>query len=105
MTDALTALDEISESLSKLLGVLNETRSKRIAAEKVRPSARVIATAYFETVRPSLANLQIRAGLIGEIDFVMQALLALPTGAREKQAYRGQVSELRPFLMEATIEL
>lgn len=53
----------------------------------------------------SLANLQIRAGLVEEIDFVMQALLELPTVAREKQAYRGQVAELRPYLMEATIEV
>src|SRR6267143_2009067 len=105
MTDALTALEEISRGLSSLLELLGESRAKTIGADRVQPSARQIATRYFETVRPTLASVQARAGLVEEIDYVMQALLELATSTREKQAYRGQITELRPYLLEATVEL
>jgi hypothetical protein len=70
-----------------------------------QPVARAIATTYFESVRSDLDPVKSRAGLVEEIDFVIQQILQLAGGPREKQAYIGQLNELRPYLMEATIDL
>jgi len=36
---------------------------------------------------------------------VLQQILRLATAPREKEAYSGQIAELRPYLLEATIDL
>ena len=46
-----------------------------------------------------------RSALVEEIDFVVQQILELASGQREKQAYIGQLNELRPYLLEATVDL
>jgi hypothetical protein len=71
----------------------------------VQPIARTIARTYFETVRPDLELVHSRAGLVEEIDWVLQSILQLATAPREKQAYLGHVAELRPFLLEANIDV
>lgn len=105
MADALEALDELSQHVATLLQFTNSGRSKSLAGTKVQPVARAIATTYFESIRPDLDIVKSRAGLVDEIDFVIQSLLQLASGTREKQAYAGQLNELRPYLLEATVDL
>jgi hypothetical protein len=48
---------------------------------------------------------QNRSGLVEEIDFVVQSILQLATATREKEAYLGHIAELRPYVLEAQIDL
>jgi hypothetical protein len=105
MTDAITVLDKISEDAGKLSEVLERIRSKTVLPTVVQPTVRMMAHAYFEIVRPELDAVKQRAGLVDEIDWALQAILQLATATREKEAYIGQIKELRPYLMEATIDL
>lgn len=105
MADALTALDEMNAHIGALTRATTSGRSKYLSSSDVQPIARAIATTYFESVRPQLDTVKSRAGLTDEIDFVVQSLLQLASGSREKQAYIGQLNELRPYLLEATIDL
>jgi Predicted pPIWI-associating nuclease len=66
---------------------------------------RTIAKTYFAAVRSELSAIQNRAGLVDEIDFVLQSLLQLATAPREKEAYLGQIAEVRPYLLEATVDV
>ena len=105
MTDALTALDQISEEVARLATAVEGVRSKTVQPTAVQPIARSIARTYFESVRPQLIAVQNRAGLVEEIDFVLQAILELATAPREKQTYLGQIAEVRPYLLEAVIDV
>src|SRR5215510_13790648 len=105
MTDALTALDRVSEEIAKLANAVTSNRAKTVQAAAVQPIARSAAPTYFESVRTELLAVQNRSGLVDEIDFVLQNILQLATAAREKQAYLGQIAEVRPYLLEATIDL
>jgi hypothetical protein len=105
MNDALTALDRISKDVARLADAVGGIRTKRVSPTNVQPIARSIAKTYFASVRPELSIFQNRAGLVEEIDFVLQSLLQLATAAREKQAFVGQIAELRPYLLEATVDL
>jgi hypothetical protein len=105
MIDVLTALDQISEDVTKLATAVDAPRTKTVPSAVVQPTARRIARTYFESVRPELQGVQNRPGLIEEIDFVLQGMLRLATAPREKQAYLGHIAELRPFLLEATIDV
>jgi len=105
MTDALTALDRISKDVAKLAAVVRSVRTKTVKQTAVQPIARTIAKTYFESVRPELLAVQSRAGLVDEIDFVLQSLLQLATAQREKEAYLEQTAEVRPYLLEATVDV
>lgn len=105
MTDALTALDQVSEDVTRLAAVVEGVRAKTVQPTAVQPIARSIARRYFESVRPELIGVQNRAGLVEEIDFVLQGILQLATAPREKQAYLGQVAEVRPYLLEAAVDI
>jgi len=105
MTDALTALDQMSERVASLMATVEAIRSNTVRPAKVQPIAREIAKVYFESVRTQLISVQTRAALVEEIDFVLQSILQLATASREKDAYLGQIGELRPYLLEATIDL
>ena len=105
MADALEALDEMSTQVAALTSAIASGRSKMIPAAAVQPIARSIAKIYFESVRADLQGIQNRAGLVDEIDFVVQAILQLATSSRERDAYAGQINELRPYLLEATVDL
>jgi len=105
MTDALTALDQISEDVGRLAGIVEGVRAKKVQPTTVQPIASAIARRYFESVRPELKAVQNRAGLVAEIDFVLQAILELATAPREKQAYLGQIAEVRPYLLEAAVDV
>jgi hypothetical protein len=105
MNDVLTTLDLISEDVTRLAATINGSRAKSVPPSTVQPIARGIARAYFESVRPELQAVQNRAGLVDEVDFVLQGILQLATAPREKEAYLGHIAELRPYLLEATIDL
>jgi Predicted pPIWI-associating nuclease len=105
MADALEFLDELSGHVARLAHVANSGRSKYLAVTIVQPIARAIATTYFESIRSELDAVKDRAGLVEEIDFIVQSILQLASGLREKDAYIGQLNELRPYLLEATVDL
>ena len=105
MADALAALDQMTAQVAALSNAATSGRSKFILASTVQPIARALAKAYFEGVRAELSKVQNRAGLVDEIDFVLQSILQLAEGYREKTAYIGHINELRPYLREATIDL
>jgi hypothetical protein len=105
MADTLAALDQISEEVGKLSDVISAARTKTVHPSLLQPAARTIARTYFESVRPELSVIQNRAGLVEEIDFVLQSILQLATSSREKAAYLGQIAELRPYLLEATVDI
>jgi hypothetical protein len=105
LSDALEALDHISEQLAALTMLAATGRSKYLPGSEVQPITRAIAATYFQTVRSVLQSVEHRQGLPEEIDFVVQGLLELSTARREKQAYVGQIRELRPYLLEATVEV
>ena len=105
MSDALEALDQVSDRLGELTKLATTGRSRYLRSPEVQPITRSIATTYFESVRARLHAVQSRGGLVEEIDFVVQSLLQLSGGQCEKQAYLGQISELRPYLLEAMVDL
>jgi hypothetical protein len=105
MADALESLDELSKHVGVLTQLANSGRTKTVTVAAAQPVARAIAKTYFESVRPELDPVKSRAGLVEEIDFVVQSILQLAMGTREKQAYVGQLNELRPYLLEATVDV
>jgi hypothetical protein len=105
MADALSALDKMNRHVAALSRAANAGRSRYLAGSIAQPIARAIGTTYFELIRPDLDSVKNRSGLVEEIDFVVQQILELATSQREKQAYIGQLNELTPFLLEATVDL
>jgi hypothetical protein len=105
MADALSALDKMNGHIAALSGAVISGRSKYLPVSTAQPVARAIATTYFELIRTDLNSVKNRAGLVEEIDFVVQQILQLANGQREKQAYIGQLNELRPLLLEAAVDL
>ncbi len=105
MADALTALDAINDQVAALNAAAGAGRTKTISVKVAQPIARSIAKTYFESVRSTLIVVQNREPLVEEIDFVIQALLSLASSPREREAYLGQLNELRPLLLEATVDL
>jgi hypothetical protein len=105
MADALEAFDEIDAHVTALAKLATSGRSKYIQSPDVQPITRALAKIYFEAVRAELEIAKNRGGLVDEIDFVVQGLLQLSTNTREKQAYIGHLNELRPLLLEATVDL
>jgi len=105
MADALQALDRVGRQVTALAHAAGTGRTKNLGTAIVQPIARAIATTYFESVRSELLAVQSRAGLVDEIDSVVQGILQLATSAHERQAYAGHIAELRPYLLEATIDL
>jgi hypothetical protein len=105
MPDAIAALELMSEQVTALGNAITTGRRRSVPASLAQPLARSIATTYFESVRSELLAAQSRSPLVDEIDFVVQALLQLASASRERQAYVGQLNELKPYLLEATIDL
>ncbi|HEV2840311.1 MAG TPA: hypothetical protein VGW39_03215 [Chthoniobacterales bacterium] len=105
MADAVQAIDSIGGLLTSLENEAAATRSKNIPGHVAQPIARAIAKTYFEIVRGELKTVATRRPIVDEIDYVVQTLLQLATATCEKQAYFGQINELRPYLLEATVDL
>jgi hypothetical protein len=72
MADALAAMDEMNRHIATLSGAANSGRSKYLNVSTAQPVARAIATTYFESIRSDLDAIKSRAGLVEEIDFVVQ---------------------------------
>jgi hypothetical protein len=105
MANALEAIDTLGEQVAALHAAAHSGRSRTLKPSQVQPTARSMATLYFESVRSELDVVKSRQGLVDEIDFVIQSILQLAAEQREKEAYLGQLKELRPYLLEATIDL
>ena len=105
MADVLGSLSDLTERVAALRELACSGRTRILVAANAQPVARAIATTYFESVRPELDLVKSRDGLVEEIDFAVQSLLDLASGPREKQAYLGQLAELKPCLLEATVDL
>jgi len=105
MAEALEVLGLISEQVTRLSAAIDGVRKKSVPPSIVQPLATAIARSYFETVRPELVAVAERAPLVDDIDFVLQALLRMANGSREKEAYGGQIAELTPYLLEANVAL
>lgn len=105
MAGALQALDEINELVAKLAGAAKSGRGKNLGSAETLPIAREMATIYFGSVRAELDVVKSRAGLVEEIDYCVQTILELANSSREKILYIGQTNELRPYLLEATIDM
>lgn len=106
MADALEGLDAMGTHVTALGNAVSGVRGKYISSATVQPTAKAIATVYFESIRRDLDAVKNRTGLVEEIDFAVQGILELAGGGyREKQAYIGQLGELRSCLLEATVDL
>jgi hypothetical protein len=105
MADALESIDALSRHVTALIDLALSGRSKYLSSAAVQPIARAIATTYFEAIRPELDLVKNRPALIEEIDFVVQTILQMAGSYREKRIYVGQVNELKPYLLEATVDL
>jgi hypothetical protein len=105
MSSAVEALELVSGQLSAMADALGRVRTKFVDPATVQPFARKVATVYFESVRAELDVCKSRVGLVEEIDFTVQNILGLTSSRREKVAYLGHIAELRPCLLEATIDL
>ncbi len=105
MADALEALDQINDVVSTLEAKVRDSKSKKVSGHAIQPFAGTVARIYFDLVRPELDIAKGRAGLVDEIDSVIQGLLLLAASASGQQAYLAKVNELRPYLLEATVDL
>jgi len=105
MAGALETLSDISEQVTRLSDAIEGVRTKLVPPTVTQPVATSMARAYFEIVRPDLAAVSERTGLVEEIDSVLQGILGLATAPREKQAYSGHLAELTPYLLEANVAL
>src|ERR1700681_2095065 len=106
MTEVLlTSLERLSKSATELASVVKGERSKLIAPDKVARIAQSMADRYFGSIQADLEVIQHRKGLSEEIEFVVGVLLQLTIEPREKNAYLGQINELRPYLQEAMIDV
>jgi len=105
MTEALEVLGAISEQVTHLSAAVNGVRTRLVPPAVAQPVVTAIARSYFESVRPELEAVAERSGLVEEIDFVLQGMLRLASASREKQAHLGHLSELRPYLLEASVAL
>jgi hypothetical protein len=105
MADALRALERMLLDVTKLAELIDSSNTKWVRAADVQPRIAAIAKAYFGSIRANLAAVASREPLIEEIDFVIQQLLSFTSSRQERAAYYGQINELRPYLLEAQIDL
>jgi hypothetical protein len=105
VVDALSTLEEISQDAVRLADFVERCRTKLVTTELVQPTARAMARAYFEFIRPELLVVKTRAGLIDAIDVTIQALLDLSSESQEKKPYRRHFKELGTYLSEASVSL
>jgi hypothetical protein len=105
MADAVTEVGALSDRLSGLADNLANKRLKLALPARVQPFVRPMVLAYFEFVRPELEDADCRAGLVAELDGVMQELIDLSTLQRDKATYGPPMAKLQPLVLEATIHL
>lgn len=105
MADSLSYLEAVAEEFAKIETTVAACRTKYVPSAGIQPLARSAARQYFEFVRPDLEIVKNRAGLVDELDFDVQAVLALSSEPQTKGRYRRPLKELRLFLSEAQLDL
>src|ERR1700683_948897 len=105
MADTLRALERMLSDVTKVAEVNDSSNAKWIKAAEVQPRIAAIAKLYFGSIRANLEAVASRKPVVEEIDFVIQQLLSFTSARQERAAYYGQLNELRPFLLEAQIDL
>ena len=103
MTDAITALEQLTARVSNLGMIVVGSRGKSIPPERVRRLVKSIAVSYFASVRDPVVSADESGKLVAELDRVIRNLIQLPNAVREKTAYVGQLNELKQHLEDATI--
>jgi hypothetical protein len=105
MADTLRALERMLSDVAKVAEVLDSSSAKWVKAADVQPRIAAIAKLYFGSIRATLEAVASREPVVEEIDFVIQQLLSFAGASHERAAYSGQLNELRPYLLEAQIDL
>jgi hypothetical protein len=105
MADALRALDRLLSDVIKLTEGIDSSTAKWVKPVDVQSRIAAAAKLYFESIRTTLESVASRKPLVEEIDYVLQQLLSFTSTRHERGAYRGQLNELRPYLLEAQIDL
>jgi hypothetical protein len=105
MADALRALERLLSDVTKVTEIIDSSSAKWVKAADVQPRIAAIARLYFRSIRANLEAVASRKPVVEEIDFVIQQLLSFKGAHQERAAYDGQLNELRPYLLEAQIDL
>lgn len=105
MADALTVLGEFSAKIAELASVLSNRRLKLASPARTQPVIRLMASEYFEFVRPELEGTDCRSGLVPEFDGIVQGLIDLASEQREKTVFYGPLKEFRSLVLESTVHL
>jgi hypothetical protein len=91
--------------VTKVAEIIDSSGAKWVKAADVQPRIATIAKLYFGSIRSNLEAVASRKPVVDEIDFVIQQLLSFTAARHERAAYNGQLNELRPYLLEAQIDL
>jgi Predicted pPIWI-associating nuclease len=105
MADTLRALERLISDVNKVAIQVESSTARTINTADVQPRIAAIAKLYFGSIRTHLEGAASRKGVVEEIDYVVQQLLSFAGSRKERAAYTGQFSELRPYLLEAQIDL
>jgi hypothetical protein len=105
VADSISTLEQVARDTSAMAAAIQSCRTKRVPSETIQPTARAIARAYFEFVRPELKVVQGREVLVDEIDFLVQEILELSSEPQEKRRYIRLLKDLAPDWSEAMIDL
>jgi hypothetical protein len=105
MADTLRAIERMLSDVTKVAEIIDSSSTKWINTTEVQPRIAAIAKLYFGSIRAHLEAVASREPVVEEIDFVIQQLLSFTGARQERAAYNGQLNELRPYLLEAQIDL
>jgi hypothetical protein len=105
MADAVTLLGDHSAAVLRLVTLLSNKRLKIAAPTIMQPSVRSIASEYFEFVRPALEETACRAGLVSEVDTLVQTLVDMASVPLTKHEYYTPLERFRVLILEATLHL
>lgn len=81
--------------IDAFVGALQKSRAVNVNSSSLRDIAKQLVQDYFRKARPELEQLQQPADHIGQLDDLMQRLLALSNGRNSKQSYSQMIKALR----------
>lgn len=105
MADALSTLEQLSQDAVRLADAVGRCRTKEVPPETAQPTLRAMARAYFESIRPELLVIKVRAGVVDNIDDLIQSLLEMSSEPHAKALYAQHFQELGAYLSEASVSL
>lgn len=105
MADVLASLERMSVLVTELEVIVEGGRAKLVSGEKTKACVMSLAREFYEFVMHELTAVQARAGLTDEIDYVVRTLLGLSNSPRNRLAYRRQLTEIKPYIQEAMIDV